>query len=71
MEMNEFYIKLSDRIKFLRETSHLTQEQLAEKADISLDFLGKLEINYRKPSLRTIVKLANALQIEPVEFFKF
>ncbi|MCI1273340.1 MAG: helix-turn-helix transcriptional regulator [Clostridiaceae bacterium] len=71
MDTKDFYIKLSSRIKFLRENAHLTQEQLAEKADLSLDFLGKLEINYRKPSLRTIVKLANALKIEPFEILKF
>lgn len=47
-----------------------TQEQLAEKANISLDFMSKIEVNINKPGLKTIFKLALALNISPAEFFK-
>ena len=45
MDIEILYKKLGKRIKFLREERHLTQEKLAEKANISLDYLGKIEVN--------------------------
>ena len=71
MDEKVFYQKLGVRIKYLREKAGLTQEKLAEKSGISLDYLGKIEVNINKPGLKTIVKLANALKIEPYKIFKF
>jgi DNA-binding XRE family transcriptional regulator len=45
MNEDELYIALGKQIKFLRENAHLTQEKLAEKAGISLDYLGKIEVH--------------------------
>lgn len=71
MTENEFYKYLGARIKFLREKAHFTQEKLAEKAGISLDYLGKIEVNINKPGLKTILKLANALDVEIKSMFDF
>lgn len=68
---DEFYKCLGRRIKFLREKACLTQDKLAEKAGISLDYLGKIEVNINKPGLKTVLKLANALDIEIKELFVF
>ena len=43
MDEQELYINLGRRIKYLREKASLTQEKLAEKCGISLDYLGKGE----------------------------
>ena len=66
-----FYKKLGVRIKQLRENAGLTQEKLAEKSGISLDYMGKIEVCINKPGLKTILKLANALKVEPYKMFKF
>ena len=71
MDEKVFYQKLGVRIKYLREKAGLTQEKLAEKSGISLDYLGKIEVNINKPGLKTIIKLSNALKIEPYKIFKF
>ena len=71
MDEKVCYQKLGVRIKYLREKAGLTQEKLAEKSGISLDYLGKIEVNINKPGLKTIIKLANALKIEPYKIFKF
>lgn len=71
MNEDEFYKLLGKRVKFLRENAHLTQEKLAEKCGISLDYLGKIEVNINKPGLKTILKLANALDVEIKSFFQF
>ncbi len=71
MDEDIFYQKLGTRIKHLREKAGLTQEKLAERSGISLDYMGKIEVNINKPGLKTILKLANALKIEPYKIFKF
>lgn len=52
---------LGARIRAYRKALNMTQEELAEKAEISLSFLGHLERGARQPSLETLVTLANAL----------
>ena len=71
MDENDFYELLGKRIKFLREKARLTQEKLAEKAGISLDYLGKIEVSINKPGIKTILKLANALELPIKELFEF
>ncbi len=71
MDENELYRKLGQRIKFLRENAHLTQEKLAEKCGISLDYLGKIEVNINKPGLKTLIKISNALGLPIKALFDF
>ncbi len=71
MDENDFYELSGKRIKFLRENARLTQEKLAEKAGISLDYLGKIEVSINKPGIKTILKLANALELPIKELFEF
>ena len=66
-----FYKNHGRRIKSLREKAGLTQEKLAEESGISLDYMGKIEVCINKPGLATILKLADALNIEPFELLKF
>lgn len=71
MDEKEFYELLGKRIKYLREQANFTQEKLAEKAGISLDYLGKIEVNINKPGIKTILKLANALDLPVMNLFDF
>lgn len=71
MNETEIYKKLGKRIKFLRENTHLTQEKLAEKSGISLDYLGKIEVSINKPGLKTLIKISNALNIPIKALFDF
>ena len=71
MDEQEIYINIGKKIKFYREKSHLTQEKLAEKSGISLDYLGKVEVNINKPGLKTLIKISNALNVPIKELFDF
>lgn len=71
MDENELYRLLGRRIKFLRESQHLTQEKLAEKCGISLDYLGKIEVNINKPGLKTLIKISNSLDVPIKSLFEF
>jgi len=59
------YSQLGKRIKQQRILARMTQEKLAEKAGISLSFLGHIERGTRKASLDTVVKICNALGVSP------
>ena len=71
MDELDFYEKLGRNIKLLREKAGLTQEKLAEKSGISLDYLGKIEVCINRPGIKTILKLANALKVKPYVILKF
>ena len=55
------YYLIGSRIKELRLSLGMTQEQLAESADISTNFLACIEIGKRKGSFETYSKLVNVL----------
>jgi len=61
---------LSNNIKRCRIRDNLSQIALAEKLDISTNFLSDIERCKAWISPETLVKLATALNIEPYELFK-
>ena len=70
MDIDSFYKKIARRIKYLRKERGLTQEKLAELANISVDYLGKIETNLNKPGLIALYKIVNNLDISFENFFK-
>jgi len=60
----------SANIKRHRQSRNLSQADLAEKLDISVNFLCNIENGNRWISPQTLVKFASALNIEPYELFK-
>ena len=59
------YRYIGKTIRSLRIQHQMTQEKLAEAADISISFLGHIERGTRKASLDTVVKICNALKVSP------
>lgn len=57
------YAKIGKKIKTLRNTARLTQEQLAEKCNISTSYLGHIERGTRRLSLETAVRIADVLGV--------
>ena len=58
--MTEVQSVLAYNIKKYRNTKGLTQEQLAEKAETSTNYLGSIETGKKYPSPQMIDKLAKA-----------
>lgn len=69
MADSDIYRLLARRIRAERERAGLTREQLAEALDLAPSFLAYLESGQRKPSLETIVKLAERLKIPIRDLF--
>ena len=62
---------LGKRIKELRKNAGLTQEKLAELIDIETTSLSGIESGRHFPSLPTIEKIANNLNVELKTLFNF
>jgi len=61
---------LANRVKLLRRSRRWTQEKLAERASMQRSYLADLERGYRNPSVRTLLKLANALGVRIRDLFE-
>src|SRR5699024_3011088 len=61
---------LGARIKNKRLEQNLTQEQLAEKVELSAVYIGQIERGERKMTIDTLVKLANSLNSSIEELLK-
>ena len=61
------YTLLGNRVSKLRKQKGLTQWALAEKADLSNNYLSNIENCHSIPSLETLVKLCSALEVTPDE----
>jgi len=57
------YKLLGKRIKQVRKMKTLSQNALAEKAGLTPNFIAKIEGNNTSISLKTLVNIANALEI--------
>lgn len=56
-------VTLGKRIREARLKKKLTQDQLSEKADIGLYYLGEVERGVKAPSLKVFVAIADALGV--------
>ena len=69
--MDEFKHCFGQRIKELRRSKHLTQEQLAENIGMDTQNLCKMENGNHFPQVKNIIKLAKILDVEVKELFDF
>jgi transcriptional regulator with XRE-family HTH domain len=58
------------RVRERREDIELSQEQLAERADLHRTYISSVEQGRRNLALRNIVKLAQALELDPAELVR-
>lgn len=56
-------VDFGKRVKQKRIESNLTQEELAEKTDLSVGYIGMIERGKRVPSLDTFVIIADELNV--------
>lgn len=66
----EFVASLGKRVAVVRKRYDITQEKLAELAELDRMTIALIETGKKRPSVVTVYKLARALKVEPQEFFK-
>lgn len=60
--------RLGDALRFYRQKQGLSQEKLAELADLHRTYVGGLECGERNPSVLSLQKLLHALKVTWSEF---
>ena len=59
------------RLYQLRNAAGMTQARLAEKTNLSVDSISRIERGERAPSLESVEKISIALKVKPAELFNF
>ncbi len=67
--MSDLYRLLGKNIADFRRQAKLTQEQLAEKTDYSVDFIGLVERGVNAPTVARLADISNALGVELWQLF--
>lgn len=70
MDESDFAKQLGQRIKNLRKEKKLSQEDLAERIEKSVDTVSNIERGKFFPRLDTAIEIANAFDIELFEIFQ-
>lgn len=63
-------MKIGERIRNLRLSSDLTQEELAERADLAKSFISQLERDQVSISLDNLLEILRVLNIKVGDFFR-
>jgi len=58
-----------EKIREVRKQKKLTQEELADKANLHPTYIGQIERGRRNPSLENIYKIQRALKVDIGEIF--
>lgn len=66
---NTIEIQFGNRVRALRITACLSQEELGDVAELHRNYISDVERGRRNISLKNIEKLANALEVEIKELF--
>lgn len=66
-----YYNIIRKNIKKYRKDKHLTQQQLADKTDLSVDYISEIESPTKNKSFSIAVlgRIADVLEIDIKEFF--
>ncbi|HCB11806.1 MAG TPA: hypothetical protein DEO94_06730 [Cyanobacteria bacterium UBA11991] len=67
---NEVKHKLGRNIKIERIRNDITQEQLAERIDMSVSYVSKLEQGLTSPTAIALYKMSKVLNIPMEKFFE-
>lgn len=62
--------KIGEKIKLMRVQKNLTQEELADRCELSKGFISQLERNLTSPSIATLVDILACLGSNLQEFFR-
>jgi len=64
-------VQFGRHLRRLRLARDMTQEQFAEAARVSVDFLSLVEKGVNAPSFETLERFARALKVRVAELFNF
>ena len=67
----DFIVNLGVHIRQIREVKKISQQNLADLCDLPKTTIGRIERAEMNTTIKTLVKIANALEIDPKELLNF
>lgn len=61
----------SKRLKEIRKSKNLTQDEICDKSDLDVSNYSKMETGKVLPSVKSLYKITKGLDMEPNDFFEF
>ncbi len=72
MEINiDLQKKFGAKLAYIRKSKKLSQMQLADMVNMNFNYIGQIERGEANVTINTIKNIADALNIEVFELFKF
>jgi transcriptional regulator with XRE-family HTH domain len=69
MDISDQLRYIIDRIKAIRTQNGVSQMDLSLRSNLSQSFIANLEKGKKQPSVLTLIRIADALNVNPQEFF--
>ncbi len=63
-------MQIGTKLRNLRRQKNLTQEELAERTDLSKGYISQIESQHASPSMETFLNILEVLGTSPGDFFK-
>lgn len=70
MHEHNILIGIGERIKMIRVKKNMTQNELALQCAFEKASMSRIESGKSNPTVRTLFKISNALDVHMIEFFK-
>lgn len=72
-DIAEQYNIFSNNVRYYRKKCYMTQEELAEKCDLSISYIKQIESGkeYKNVSLTVLLKISKALNVNVEKLFCF
>ena len=67
--MENILQNINNQIRDLRIAKKITQQELAERTNLSVPYISQIENSHRNISLETFIKIVQALEISLSDFF--
>ena len=61
---------VAKNLRRIRQAKGLSQEELADRADVNRNYVGMLERVQHAATIDMLEKLAGVLDVDPIEFFR-
>jgi transcriptional regulator with XRE-family HTH domain len=71
MNEKEYLIELGNNIKRIRQKRKISQVELADVCNFEKQNMQRIEAGKTNPTVKTLLKIAQALEISVIELFKF
>lgn len=71
LDKKEFTAKVAKRVKELRNQKKISQEELADQAELYRTYINHIETGRYSPSAYVLYKISQALGVKLSKFFNF